>query len=199
VGQEISCRVQFGGKSSFGKAMLESKEILFRGDSRLKIPLASFKEVKAVNGKLRVTTADGITVFELGDRAEKWRDKILKPKSVIEKLGVKPGDVVTLHGSFDQQFHEALKRHRAIIGTNPNAPWKFLHTQARSDLVKVKTIAKDLKGAAALWLVYPKGQNAVTESDVREAGLKEGLKDIKVVSFSHTHTALKFVLPKEKR
>jgi len=34
---------------------------------------------------------------------------------------------------------------------------------------------------------------------VRSAGLKAGLVDIKVVSFSATHTALKFVLPKAKR
>ena len=39
----------------------------------------------------------------------------------------------------------------------------------------------------------------ITESDVRSSGVKAGLTDIKVASFSSTHTALKFVIPKSKR
>lgn len=47
----------------------------------------------------------------------------------------------------------------------------------------------------ALWMVYLKGQKAITEGDVLAAGRKAGWKDVKVVGFSETHTALKFVLP----
>jgi hypothetical protein len=56
-----------------------------------------------------------------------------------------------------------------------------------------------LKGAAALWIVYPKGQKDITENDVLAAGRKAGLKDVKVVGFSPTHTALKFVIPVARR
>jgi hypothetical protein len=56
-----------------------------------------------------------------------------------------------------------------------------------------------MKGSAALWVVYPKGQKSITETDVIGAGRKVGLKDVKVVGFSTTHTALKFVFPVEKR
>jgi hypothetical protein len=54
-------------------------------------------------------------------------------------------------------------------------------------------------GTTALWIIYPKGQKQITEADVRSAGLASGLTDTKVTSFSPTHTALKFVLPKAKR
>jgi hypothetical protein len=47
--------------------------------------------------------------------------------------------------------------------------------------------------------VYPKGQKQITENDVLGAGRKSGLKDVKVVGFSPTHTALKFVIPVESR
>jgi len=47
--------------------------------------------------------------------------------------------------------------------------------------------------------VYPKGQKQITENDVIAAGRKSGLKDVKVVGFSPTHTGLKFVIPVEKR
>jgi len=56
-----------------------------------------------------------------------------------------------------------------------------------------------MQSSAALWVVYPKGQKNMTELDVIGAGRKVGLKDVKVVSFSPSHTALKFVIPVDKR
>jgi hypothetical protein len=41
-------------------------------------------------------------------------------------------------------------------------------------------------------VIYPKGIQAVTENDVISAGRSVGFADIKVASFSATHTALKF-------
>jgi hypothetical protein len=56
-----------------------------------------------------------------------------------------------------------------------------------------------MRGATALWIVYPKGQKQITENDVLAAGRRAGLKDVKVVGFSATHTALKFVVPLSDR
>ena len=50
-----------------------------------------------------------------------------------------------------------------------------------------------------LWIVYPKGRKEITERQVLDAGRAAGLVDVKVVSFSASHTALKFVRPKAKR
>ena len=77
--------------------------------------------------------------------------------------------------------------------------WIFLGAEIREGLREVKKIAGKMKGSAALWVVYPKGQKSITEMDVIGAGRKAGLKDVKVVGFSATHTALKFVIPVEKR
>jgi hypothetical protein len=199
MGQEIPCTVQFAGKRIQGTALLESKEILFRGDPRLKIPFTSIKEIKAADGELHVMTAGGLAIFELGAKAETWRDKILKPKSLVEKLGVKPGEFVALHGRFDQNFLSALKKHGVKISKAPNSPWTLLLAQKLEDLAKVRSLSKALQGAAALWVVYPKGQKTITENEVRGAGLRAGLTDVKVASFSDKHTALKFVIPRAKR
>jgi hypothetical protein len=75
----------------------------------------------------------------------------------------------------------------------------FFATDSQKELSGVAKIAKSVKGAAALWIVYPKGQKTITENDVIAAGRKTGLKDVKVVGFSATHTALKFVIPLDKR
>ena len=202
MGNEAVCTIRSEGKTFSGKALLETSEIVFRGETRLKILFSSIKSVLAKNGELHVRTADALFVFDLGLQAEKWRNKIANPKSLIEKLGVKPGESVRLQGKFPEDFIASLKKHDASLATQakPNpAPWIFFAAESSGDLRRVPAIAKSMRGAAALWIVYPKGQKAITESDVRSAGLKSGLTDIKVASFSPTHTALKFVIPKPKR
>ena len=57
----------------------------------------------------------------------------------------------------------------------------------------------DLKANGALWVIRPKGRPEIPESAVMAAGKAAGLVDVKVVSFSPTHTAEKFVIPISKR
>ena len=202
MGNEAACKLHYAGKTFSGKALLETTEILFRGDTRLKIPFPSITAIQARDGELHVRTKDGLAIFDLGPQAEKWREKIVHPKTLLDKLGVKPGDTVSLRGEFSADFLASLKKHGAVIAqdkTAKAAPWVFLAAESRQDLEHVKQFANLLRGAAALWIVYPKGQKSVTEGDVRSAGLKAGLTDVKVASFSATHTALKFVIPKAKR
>lgn len=197
MGQELACSVLSNGKSHRGKALLESDEILFRGDLRLKIPLASIKKVEAGEGKLNVRTKDALYVFDLGPKAEKWRDRITNPKSLLDKLGVKRSDSVSLQGSFSVDFLADLKKQGAVITRGKSAApcWILLAADSLADLAGVKSAASSLKNSAALWIIYPKGQKSITEHDVRSAGHRAGLTDIKVASFSPTHTALKFVIP----
>ena len=198
MGNEMNCTARFGKQESQGKALLETSEILFRGDFRLKIPFSSIRSLKAEDGELRVQTAEGLAVFELGDAAAKWREKILHPKSRLEKLGVKPGNKVSLLGTFDTEFLQELaqRTENVVKGKVGAAPeWIFFAAGSKKELAQVPKLAKTLKGAAALWIVYTKGQKEITEVDVISAGRKAGLKDVKVVGFSPTHTALKFVIP----
>lgn len=104
MGNEFMCTVRFGKEVSHGKALLETSEILFRGDFRLKIPFVSIKSAKAVDGELRLQTANGLAVFELGPAAQKWCQKILHPKTRVEKIGLKPGAKISLLGGFNADF-----------------------------------------------------------------------------------------------
>jgi hypothetical protein len=202
MGQEVICTARWAGKSVRGKALLETAEIIFRGDERKKIPFSSIRAMEAKDGELRVKTDEEIVVFKLGAPAEKWREKIANPKSVMEKLGVKPGETVAVVGKLDDEFLEKLKheKSRVVPGKiEDGIRWIFLGADARAELGEVKKIVAKMKGSAALWVVYPKGQKHITEIDVIGAGRKAGLKDVKVVGFSATHTALKFVIPVENR
>src|SRR5881394_51448 len=104
MGNEALCKARFGKQESEGKALLETSEVRFRGDFQLKIPFSTIKSAKAVDGELRLQTAEGVAIFHLGGAAEKWLKKILHPKSRIEKLGVKAGAKVSLIGKLDSEF-----------------------------------------------------------------------------------------------
>ena len=203
MGNEVNCTVMQSGKPSTGRALLETSEIIFRGEgARFKIPFSSISEVRVDDGELHVRTKDGLFTFHLGPKAEKWHKKIANPKSLIDKLGVKPGERVTLIGRAPSEFCASLKKHGAKLVTPKasGAPrWIFFAADSREDLTDVKRVARPVRGTTALWIIYPKGKKQITEADVRSSGLASGLTDTKVTSFSPTHSALKFVLPKAKR
>jgi hypothetical protein len=202
MGNELKCLVHFGEQHGEGKALLETSEIIFRGGFRLKIPFSTIKSAKTEDGELRLQTAEGLAVFHLGAAAEKWRDKILHPKSRIEKLGVKPNAKVSLLGKFDVEFLRelgGLTKSLTKGKISADAEWIFFSADSKEDLGNLSRISKSIQGSAALWIVYPKGQTHITENDVLAAGRKTGLKDVKVVGFSSTRTALKFVIPGDKR
>ena len=66
MGSDVKCRVRFGKQESEGKALLETSEIIFRGDFRLKIPFATILSAKVVGDDLQLRTAEGVAIFELG-------------------------------------------------------------------------------------------------------------------------------------
>jgi hypothetical protein len=205
VGNEANCVVTLGKQKARGKALLETSELTFRsedGAMRLKLPFAGLKSASAVDGTLRLETGEGTAIFELGANAAKWCETILHPKTRLEKLGVKPNAAVSLIGNFDAAFLAELRsvtKNLTNGKATPNTEWIFFSADSAKDLSQVAKLAKNLKGAAALWIVYPKGQKQISENDVLAAGRKCGLKDVKVVGFSPTHTGLKFVIPVEKR
>jgi hypothetical protein len=203
MGNEAKCTVVSGGKRVAGKALLETTELIFRSDAlKLKIPFAAMKSVKAADGELRVEAREGKYAFVLGPAAEKWAQKILHPKSRLEKLGVEEGMKVIFIGKIEEGFEKELTRAGAsvVAGTiAKDTDCIFLSAETIKELERAKNIAKVMRGAMALWIVYPKGRKEITENDVLRTGRAAGLKDVKVVGFSATHTALKFVVPVEKR
>ena len=202
MGRELLCKVRSGGKTVSGKALLETSEIIFRGDMRLKIPFGSLKSVVARDGELHLKWPEGSAVLEIGDHAEKWAHKILHPKSRAEKLGIKPGLTISALGMADGNFTKDLRTTAGAFSDTKalnNSDLIFFGAQKTAELGRAGKLIPSLASAGALWIVYPKGKQEITELQVIEAGRQAGLVDVKVVSFSATHTALKFVRPKAKR
>jgi hypothetical protein len=186
MGQEIKCRVDFAGKSAVGKALLETSELIFRGAFRLKIPFQAITALEASNGRLTIQCAEGETVFHLGKAAEKWAEKIRNPPSRLDKLGVRAGSKVHLIGRHDDDFRRELTE-RGAVKSAQKPDLVFLSVKDKDQLVELAYLT-----GTPVWIVYPKGVKAITEGDVIAAGRAAGFTDVKVCSFSPTHTALKF-------
>lgn len=202
MGDQAKCVLRVQGKRYEGKALLETNQLIFRGAKcRVKIAFGEIRSVQAEAGELRVSTKSDTTAFAVGVVAEKWREKILHPKTRIEKLGVKSGMRVACLGATEEAFARELRKSKAEVfdGSADGAALLFLPVPERRHLGDLAKAAKKLQGAAGLWVIYPKGKKEITELDVISAGRAAGLKDVKVVGFSATHTALKFVIPVDKR
>ncbi len=202
MGLEAECTVHYGERVSAGRALLETSELLFRGDLRLAIPFADIAAVEAARGQLSVTFPGGTAVFDLGRRAEQWALKIRYPSPLLDKLGVKQDTHVTVVGIDAADFDAQLRRRTKEVATTREARDQeivFLGTMSVDDLGQIEGLIPCIRRNGAIWVVYPKGKQHIREADVMAAGKAAGLVDVKIVSFSDTHSALKFVIPLAER
>ena len=123
-------------------------------------------------------------------------------RSLLDKLGVKPGQRIGVLGVEDAAFLKDLADRVPEFArekSHSGADMILLGADNLKALAKVKSLAGAIQKAGAIWIVYPKGQSHIRESDVRAAGISAGLTDNKVCRFSETHTALRFVIPLARR
>ena len=203
MGNEATCVARMNGKSASGKARLETDVLQFRGDGlKISIPFKSMTSIVAKNGELHVAAPEGIASLDLGTAAEKWADKIRNPPSRLQKIGVKPEWLVSVLGVEDAGFLQELRGAVSKISVGrvvKNCDAIFVGATKTAQLSRLKTLKSSLKANGALWVIRPKGRPEITESAVMAAGKAAGLVDVKVVGFSPTHTAEKFVIPISKR
>jgi len=123
-------------------------------------------------------------------------------RSLLDKLGVKPGQRICVLGVNDAAFHSdlaALVPDAAFEKPRKDTDLIFLAAEKLTDLARLKSLEASMKRNGAVWVVYPKGQKHIREADVMAAGKSAGLTDVKVCRFSETHTALRFVIPLARR
>jgi hypothetical protein len=199
MGAEATCTARFKGKSGTGKARLETDVLQFRGDDlRLSIPFRSMTKVSARDGTLTVTSKDGTASLDLGADAPKWAEKIKNPPSRLQKLGVKPEWRASAVGVDDEAFLAELERAIAFLSigrVSKPSDAIFYGVTKEAHLARLEKLKASIVSNGAIWIIRPKGRPEISEQAVMKAGKAAGLVDVKVVSFSATHTAEKFVIP----
>jgi hypothetical protein len=178
-------------------ARLEDKQLTFSGDLRLKIRLEDIRSADARKGVLTVVGPAGEARFELGKDAEKWALKIRYPRGLMDKLGVKPGSRVSVVGVDEPWLLEELKTRGADVSTRlrKGSDLVFAGMTAPADLARLGDLRAAIEPAGAVWVIWPKGQKAFREDDVRKAGPGARLVDVKVVSVSEKLSGLKMMVP----
>jgi hypothetical protein len=202
MGQETTCTLEHEGRSSDGRAFFETDEIIFRGTFRLAIKLNQIEDVFADGGVLSVSWAGKTATFDLGPAAEKWAHKIANPPTVMDKLGLKANQKVAVLGFDDDVLAkdvEAVTSVKPLRRAGTGLDVVFLAATDRTTLSRFPALRNAIAPDGAVWVIRPKGSDRITETDVMAAGRKAGLYDVKVVRFSDTHTAEKFVIPKKDR
>ena len=204
MGLEAPCTLRVNGKKTSGKALLESDHLLFRGEAtRLRIPFGEIRSLVARDGALHVEHAGGKAQFEIGTAADKWADKIRNPRTLIDKLGVKPGMRVAVIDVDDAEFRAQLAaRTNDITEGRPKAGTDVIVFGAESiaALARLERLRAALKPNGAIWVVHRKGRDAsLRDVDVFAAARLAGLVDNKVAAFSATHTAERLVIPVARR
>jgi hypothetical protein len=202
MGLEQSCEAILDGRRLRGVAHLEPGELRFAGKTTLRIPLAPSTQAVAAGGVLTVEWPEGTARFELGERAEAWALKIRYPRARLDKLGVKDDTTVALIGLADEAFEAELGARAARV-TRGRVPagtrMAIVHAGTVAALDKLAGFRAAIAEDGAIWVVWPKGQKALTETHVREAAKAQGLVDVKVMSFSETLSALKLMIPRAQR
>ena len=73
MGYDSACTLTIDGRAFRGTAVLEHKELLFRGDVRLVIPLNGIDEARADGDALIIVFGGRSAAFAIGaDAAGKW-------------------------------------------------------------------------------------------------------------------------------
>jgi hypothetical protein len=196
LGQEANCICEWDGETVRVKALIEPPELILRGEIRKRIPFGEMRQVSATAGALRFKFDGAAVLLKLDPAtAESWARKFLSPPpSLAKKLGITSESTIWMIGDVDDVALKAvLGEARAVAEKGADVILARVNTQA--DLQRAfKSAAGKTRAGVPIWIVYRKGPgHAISEADVRSAGLAAGIVDVKVASVSPALTGLKFV------
>jgi hypothetical protein len=203
MGAEADCALRFKGKRATGHARLETEALQFRGgDLRLSIAFKEMSKVTANGGVLSVVFPGGTAAFELGEAAATWAGKIRNPPSRLAKIGATAEWRVSALGVTDEMFLQELEQTVATLSIGralKNCDAIFFEADKAAALTRLGKLTGSIKPNGAIWVIRPRGRPEISERETMAAGKAAGLVDVKVVAFSATHTAEKFVIPVKAR
>jgi hypothetical protein len=197
LGKEATVTATFAEGAEEGRLQFEPPKLIFKGAQGRVFEGEALAGLAAEGADL--VLADG-SRFALGERqAKSWAEAILNPKGRMDKIGAKAGMRAAVMGVKDPTLSAEL----AAFGAVPVRELKdldllFYAADGAAELARVEGLVPLLSQTGALWIVSKKGKAAtVKDVEVMAAAKAHGLVDNKVVAFSATHTALRFVRRRE--
>lgn len=198
MGQEVKTQLRWDGRIVEGTALLETDHLVFSGGASVNLPFGEMWSVEANAGWLEIKSARGLMLLELGPKAEVWREKIKNPKGLVEKLGVDADKKVLILGKLDGGLVKQLEATGAKVAKSARGKdfdIVFVVANKKPDLEQITKARVLMTAVGAIWIVYAKGKEELTERDVLTGGRTRELTDNKQVKVDETLTAVRFVIP----
>ena len=194
MGREVQCACRWGGESGAVKALLESDEIIVRGDIKHRVRLAQITNARVDDEGLQFTVGGhAVTLAMTGSEATHWQKKInTPPPSLREKLGLKGSSKALVLGEInDASLREALEGFTAT--TPKDAAMVIALAQDDGQLAAAAQAHSLLATNSFVWIVHGKGKaTRFGETPVREGMRSRGFIDTKVAAVSASLTASRF-------
>jgi hypothetical protein len=208
VGYETKCRVRVvepaGTRQADATVLLETDELVVRGEARIRIKRADIKRVARRNGTVTVASPSATLTLFLGEpAAARWEKKISEPpKQLIDKLDVKPGASVVLIGKHDDALLAQLEQRTTNISRASNAKNRdvaFVEVSSVRDFDRIERAPSAITDSGAIWVIHPKGPAGVADTAIFAKAKELGLAYTKVARVSDRLTAQKLVRPVASR
>ena len=208
MGYETKCRARVDDgtgtvREAEGTVLLETDELIVRGEARIRIPRASIQRVASRAGVVTVTSPHATISLTLGDDADRWQKKLSEaPKRLIDKLDVKPDAKVWLWHVDDETLAAQLDERTSNLSRGSSASScdvVLVGVESEGELARIDRAAKAIIDSGAIWVVHRKGPSGVADTTIFARATTLGLTYTKVARVSETHTAEKLVRPLSAR
>jgi hypothetical protein len=196
MGREAITRVEIGSEAADVRALLESTELILRGDIRRRFPRDRIADVHADGDALRFICEGETVALHLGAGVSgTWAKAIATPPpSLRAKLGLANGARAYRIGGFeDAVLDEAMAG--TLVDTMADADMMIACLADSADLDAALAVHA-AKPAVPVWAVYPKGAGvAFGDGEIRSLLRARGFRDSKSCSVSTRLTATRYGLP----
>lgn len=193
MGREALVNAAVGTEAGEVKALLETRELILRGEVRRRYPKEAIEGVRVEGDTLCFTVAGEAVRLHLGRRvAEGWAKAIAAPPpSLRAKLGLDKGAKALLIGRFDDAaLTEALDG--ALARDVAEAAMLVACIDGPVELDAARA-AQAAAPALPVWAIYPKGKHvAFGDTAIRAAMRESGFRDTKSCAVSDRLTATRY-------
>lgn len=186
MGRETLCHAEWPGGAGEIRALLETRELILRGELRRTLKLDALRDVRVDGDRLAFRHRDEDIALHLGiASAQSWAIKIATPPPTLAaKLGV-IGVGIHVVGEIDD-----LELQSALDQAGTGEPTLTI-AQIAGPAALDRAVAA--AGDGPLWLAYVKGKaSPYGEAAVRTEMRSRGWIDVKVSGVSDRLTATKF-------
>jgi len=187
-----------------GTVLLETDDLIVRGDARVKVPRRDIQDVSRRAGVVTINAPQATVKLTLGEpAATRWEAKLKEaPKRLIDKLDVKPNAKVWLLDVTEPELETQLAERTSEVSRAKSARERdvvFVGVERDAHLPRIERALNAMLDDGAIWVIHPKGRDGVADTSIFEKAKTLNLTYTKVARVSETHTAEKLVRPRASR